>query len=138
MEMLTIVMELDKPAAGVTYPLEVVTPAVAEFSKTIQQNGDGIIGECNSPAVLGTSDEAVERSSSIDPCHASHIVKHIWVEGKVVKAKLKLIGKYAELFDLGVDFTVIPRLLGKVEEGVAKHIRFITLDLAYVVEKVKE
>ncbi len=131
MEMLTIVMELDTPDSEIIYPLEVVTPAVAEFSKIIRKNNDGVLGEC-SPPQKGSS---VDRSFSIDLQRVSHIVKHIWVDGKTVKAKLKLVGDYAELGNLGVDFTVVPRLLGKVTEGVAEKVQFVTLDLAYVVEE---
>ncbi len=129
MEMLTIVMELDKLDNDIIYPLEVVTPAVAEFSKIIRNNDECILGECSPP-----KDPTLERSASIDLQRVSHIVKHISLDGKIVKAKLKLVGKYAELYNLGVDFTVIPRLLGKITEGVAEKIQFITLDLGYVIE----
>ena len=123
-------MEMDKIDGDIIYPLEVMTPAVGEFSKIIKNNNDGILGECSPPP----NNPTVERSSSIDLQRVSHIVKHIWIDGKIVKTKLKLVGKYAELYNSGVDFTVIPRLLGKVVEGVAEKIQFITLDLAYTVE----
>ena len=131
MEILTIVMELDKPDGEILYPSEVVTPAVVEFSKIIRKNNDGILGEWSPPEKGST----VERSFSIDLQRVSHIVKHIYIDGKTVKAKLKLVGKYAELGTFGIDFTVVPRLLGKVTEGVAEKIQFVTLDLAYVVEE---
>lgn len=131
MEILTIVMELDKPDGEILYPSEVITPAVLEFNKIIRKNNDGILGEWSPPKKGST----VERSFSIDLQRVSHIVKHIFIEGKTVKAKLKLVGKYAELGALGIDFTVVPRLLGKVTEGVAEKIQFVTLDLAYIVEE---
>ena len=135
MEQLIDLMYLDElDPSGVIYPTEVVARAVQEIEKRINKT-DGILGECSIP--VGTDFYATPdiRYQSIDMGRVSHIVRHVWIEKKRLKCKVKLLGQYAQIRELmPVSFAGVPRAIGAVEgkgkEKVCTEYTLITVDLA--------
>lgn len=133
MEVLVTVMYLDtEVVGGKTYPSEVLVPAVEYLERRIQRN-EVVLGECSAPRIDGMTDgEISSRIFSIDLHRVSHAIKSVWIDGNEVRAKLSLVGKYAELAKAGWTPSVIPRALGDFNEAmVATKYTLITLDLAY-------
>jgi hypothetical protein len=135
MEQLIDLLYLDElDPSGVIYPTDVVALAVQKIEERIKKT-NGILGECGIP--VGTSfDRSPDiRYQSIDMGRVSHIVRHVWIEKKRLKCKVKLLGQYAEIRELmPVSFEGIPRAIGVVEgkgkEKVCTEYTLITVDLA--------
>lgn len=138
MEQLVIVLQVDQYSGeGVTYPRNVAVKAIESFQERLDANHEAIPGECGAPSLPKDKEDVVSAISylTINLERASHIVKAIWLDGNVMKAKIKLIGKFAELAKAGVEFSVIPRMVGDVnEELVCTKMTLATLDLAYIEE----
>ena len=119
-------------STGLVYPKEVLVRSVNRFDERIVKN-DGIMGEYTTP----TEEEA----NAINFSRVSHVVKHIWMEGDVVVAKLKLLGKFAEMVEkAGVTFGGRIRnlmFLDNKTDDVRESI-IITIDLAYEEVPVEE
>ena len=123
MEIVVPLLKLDTVEEdGRFYPSEVLTPAVEAFDRHIRANSEALPGECHPvPPAANTF---------LNMVNASHVVKHCWVKGKLVQAKLKLVGKYRELSELGVRFGGKARVLTEGTERVTAA-KFITVDLLY-------
>jgi len=126
MEILVKLIEVDTPdpITGFTYPRGLALEAIDVVEKRIIRN-DGILGE-----ELPACEELCEY---INPAHASHVVKHMWISGDTVMAKLKLIGKYREMAEVGVEFGGFLRFFQSLEEDnvTVSSMVIITVDLMY-------
>lgn len=131
MEQLVIVMEADKPDHhGVIYPQELLASAVDDFLERMKVQNHSIPGECSPPPM--DENTPPERLQQVDLERASHLVKNMWMEDKIVKAKISMVGKYAELAEAGLEYSVIPRAFGSIgADKVCSKYVLITLDLAY-------
>lgn len=111
---------------GMVYSKDALNRAVNRFEERIRLN-DGIIGEYTTPVE--------EEAHHIDFLRASHVVKHIWMAGDVVVAKLKLIGKFSDMVEkAGVTFGGRMRDLMILKEGTQDEVVesvIITVDLRY-------
>ena len=133
MEIVKRLLPLDIPSKdGTVYPKDIVNDGVIHFVKRLQENGECIAGEATQPT------QEDDRWQIINPKWVSHIVKHLWIENGWLLVKLKLLGKYREAAEAGVDWEVIPRAFGRVEKGTATAFHIITVDLAYYENPVEE
>ena len=125
MEKLLELMRLDEPdKLGTVYPTAVVATGIAEFEERIKTS-NGILGECSPP-----SSDA--RYGYIDLSRVSHIVQHIWIDKKILKCKVKLLGQYAQIADItNAEFEGVPRAVGFLEgQKVCTEYTLITIDLS--------
>ncbi len=135
MEQLIDLLYLDElDPSGVIYPSAVVARAVEKIVERINKT-DGILGECGIPVGTSFDRSPDERYQSIDMGRVSHIVRHVWIEKKRLKCKVKLLGQYAQIRELmPVTFEGIPRAIGAIEgkgkERVCTEYNLITVDLA--------
>lgn len=135
MEQLIDLLELDKMTSdGVIYPTAVVAKAVAAFEERIKKDG-GVLGECSPPQNTQYAETPDVRYQSIDTNRVSHIVRHVWIDNKLLKCKVKLLGRYAEILDLmTLSFHGIPRAVGTMEgsdtQKVCTDYTLITVDLS--------
>ena len=135
MEQLIDLLYLDElDPSGVIYPTEVVARAVKEMEERIKKT-DGILGECSIPTGTNFYATPDARYQSIDMGRVSHIVRHVWIEKKRLKCKVKLLGRYAQIRELmPVAFEGIPRAIGAVEGSgkgkVCTEYTLITVDLS--------
>lgn len=123
MEIVVNLLKLDTVAEdGRFYPSEILTPAVEKFDRHLRLNHEALPGECHpTPAATNTF---------LNMATASHVVRHCWVKGNMVFAKLRLVGKFREMGELGVIFGGRARVLTEGEERVTSA-KFITVDLLY-------
>ena len=114
---------------GVMFPQEVVATAVHDFNKRLQEQGT-IPGEYGSPA----NDPERSDCSTILFDKVSHVVQSLWLDGTILKAKIRLIGRFAELANLvNTDFNGIPRIIGVVDDNsVCQTCYLVTVDIAPV------
>lgn len=134
MEQIVKVMKVDviSESSGVTYPREVIIQSLEAFKQRLVENNEAIPGESGVPYLEDETD-IKPRMTSLLLSRVSHVVKAIWMDGDTVFAKIALLEKYAELANMGVEFSVIPRILGVIDENnVCKSCTLVTLDLAYV------
>ena len=135
MEQLIDLLYLDElDPSGVIYPTAVVARAVQEIEERIKKS-DGILGECSIPMNTNFNTTPDLRYQSIDMGRVSHIVRHVWIEKKRLKCKVKLLGQYAQIRELmPVSFEGVPRAIGAVEgsdkEKVCTEYTLITVDLS--------
>lgn len=125
MEKLLELMRLDEPDnQGIVYPTAVVAKAIAVFEDRIKST-NGVLGECSPPL----SDA---RHGYIDLSRVSHIVQHVWIDKKILKCKVKLLGQYAQIEDITtLDFDGIPRAVGVLEgQKVCTEYTLVTIDLS--------
>ncbi len=126
MEILVELIKVDTTdtMTGVVYPKSIVLHAIEEVEERIKNN-NGILGE-ELPAIE-------EASAYINPAKASHVVKHIWLSGDTVMAKLKLVGKYKDMSETGISFDGFLRFFHSLGEDkvAADMITIITVDLLY-------
>lgn len=125
MEQLVEVLKIDLPTStGVIFPREEVVQAVEEFRNRLEARDHVIPGEWDLPI-------SPNIYHLITPEKVSHLVQGMWIEGDVVKAKIKLLGRFAELAEEGVQFSAIPRVLGEIKNKQASNMRIATVDLLY-------
>lgn len=113
------------PTTGYIYPKALTLNAIELVEKRIQRNN----------AILGEEIPASEENCEyINPADASHLVKHMWIDGDTVMAKLKLVGKYREMAEAGIEFGGFLRMFHSLSEDnvTANAITIITVDLMYV------
>lgn len=133
MEIIERLMPLDVPSEdGTIYPKDIVEDGVMHFVRRMGENNECIAGEARQPEEKG------ERWQVINPRWISHIIKHLWIENGWLLVKLKLLGKYREAAEEGMEWKVTPRAFGIVEKGVATSFHLITVDLAYREHAVDE
>lgn len=111
MEILVEALKLDEELESFNhklYPKEVVVKAVEDFNARLNAH-EGVIGECQP-----VPDDLI---FYINPASASHVVKGCWIEGNTVVAKLKLVGKYREMADTGIQFKGALRTFDVGEKG---------------------
>ncbi len=127
MEILVELIKVDTvdPITGYIYPRNITLGAIDSVEKRIQRN-NGILGE-EIPA-------SEEKCEYINPATASHLVKHLWIEGGTLRAKLKLVGKYREMAEAGIEFGGFLRMFHAVgKDGVTvTAMTIITVDLMYI------
>jgi len=131
MEKLLELMRLDEPDnQGIVYPTAVVAKAIAEFEDRIKST-NGVMGECNPPST-NSSTGVDPRHGTIDLSRVSHIVQHIWIEKKILKCKVKLLGHYAQIENImNLEFEGVPRAIGVLEgHKVCTDYTLITVDLS--------
>ena len=135
MEQLIDLIRLEEfDSAGVLYPTAVIQRAVNEFETRIALT-DGILGECSIPTGAQFDNSPDTRYLSVDMGRVSHIVRHVWIEHKQLKCKIKLLGQYAQMCELmPIAFDGIARASGIVEgspgELVCTDYSLITVDLS--------
>ena len=129
MEQLVTLLPLDvpDPSTGVIFPTAIIEDAVMRFNKRIEDSG-GVLGEC------GLVQEEGDRFASIMMQNVSHVVKHMWIDNGLLMAKIKLIGKYADLAEeIGAEFVGAPRAFGDIDHGpqqkVCTEYTIITVDI---------
>jgi len=128
MEQLVVLLEIGRPDhKNVDYPLPIIEDAINAFNKRIKRR-NGMLGECGIPPDL---DSDGRRMLKIDLSRASHIVRHVWIQNNIVKAKIFLLGKYAEIAEeMNIRFLAIPRAYGEVDaKGTCTKYTLITVDL---------
>lgn len=110
---------------GIVYSKDVLNRAVNRFEERIRKNS-GIMGEYSIPIE--------EEANHINFSRVSHVAQHIWMQGDVVLAKLKLLGKYADMVEkAGITFGGRMRDLMVFDETNEKIVEsiIITVDLSY-------
>ena len=126
MEILVELIKVDVPdeLTGFIYPRGIVQHAISLVEERISRN-DGILGE-ELPA-------AEEVSEYINPAKASHVVKHMWIKGDTVMAKILLVGKYADMSKAGIQFDGFLRFFQHVgaDNVTAEAMTIVTVDLLY-------
>lgn len=136
MEIVKRLLPVDAPSSdGTVYPKDVVEDGVMHFVRRLEKNSECIAGEARQPL---REEREVDRWQIINPKWVSHIVKHLWIEDGWLLVKLKLLGRYREAAEEGMEWDVIPRAIGRVEKGVATAFHVITVDLAYHEDSVEE
>ena len=127
MEIIRRLIPLDRPSEedGTIYPKDIVEDGLMHFVQRLQDNNECIAGEARQPI------QKDDRWQIIDPRWVSHVVKHMWVENGWLLAKVKLIGRYREAAEEGLEWNLVPRAFGRVDKGVATAFHVITVDLAY-------
>lgn len=118
------------------YPRDVIIDALNDFRSRLLDKNESIPGEFQIPPI-----EEIEitpkRLTIIMLDRISHFVKAIWIQDDTVYAKIKLIGKYADLANHGVEFSVFPRALGNIDEdNRCNSYKLVTLDLCDSAELV--
>jgi len=137
MEIVQRVMPLDIPSEdGTIYPKDIVEDGILHFVKRLGSNNECIAGESKQPEQQ--SDDGGDRWQIINPRWISHVVKHLWIENGYLLVKLKLLGKYREAAEEGMEWNVTPRAVGIIEKGVATSFHLITVDLAYREHPIEE
>ncbi len=131
MEILVDLIVADEPCpyTGIIYPKPVLVKAIEEFEVRIKRNAV-IPGEHTPPPM--------ELANTINQDHISHVVKHLWLQGNQVIAKLKLVGKFAELANAGLDYKGYLRAFysrTSNDSPVAETCQIVTVDLQYQEEK---
>lgn len=126
MEILVDLVKVDctDPITGFIYPRGIVVQAIESAEERIRNN-DGILGEEMPPP-----EEVCEY---INPSRASHVVKHIWIKGDTVMAKLKLVGKYNEMSHAGIQFQGFLRCFSSIADDkiTVSGMTIVTVDLLY-------
>ena len=132
MEQLVALLELDTlDHNGVIFPTSVVEDAVVEFNKRVDANG-GVLGELGH---VHTDDS--DRFLAIDVSRASHIVKHLWVDNAILKAKIQLLGKYAEIVEhLDIEVLGVPRSFGGFKDQICTSYTIVTVDIELPSESI--
>ena len=117
------------------YPAEVMTRAVDDFVARIEKNEGAIPGECQPPP-----DDLI---MYLRPENMSHVVKHVYIQGNRVVAKVDLVGRWNELAEKGVIWSGTLRTFDMDEDGkeinvqatkppfVVHKCSIITVDLIY-------
>ena len=113
---------------GVMIPSDVLARAIEEFQQRIEANHEAIPGECFPPP------DNLRLFMNLP--HVSHVVKFAHMKNGSMVAKLKLVGKYRELSELGVRFDGRARVITRPETGTAEACTIITVDLQYREEDV--
>lgn len=113
---------------NVVIPPEVLSRAIEDFQKRIEANNEALPGECFPPPD--------NLRLFMNMPNVSHVVRFAHMEKGTMIAKLKLVGKYRELSELGVRFTGRARVLTQPETGVAERCAILTVDLQYREEDV--
>lgn len=137
MEQIVTVLQLDSSGKnGVFYPRSVIIDALDDFRSRLLDRNESIPGEFQIPPIEEI-EIASKRLTTIMLDRISHFVKAIWIQGDTVYAKIKLVGKYADLANNGVEFSVFPRALGNVDENNrCNAYKLVTLDLCDSAELV--
>jgi hypothetical protein len=112
-----------------------VEDGIMHFVKRLGSNNQCIAGEATQPE---QQSEGSDRWQIINPKWISHIVKHLWIENGYLLVKLKLLGRYREAAEAGMEWNVTPRAIGIIEKGVATSFHLITVDLAYREQPIEE
>lgn len=126
MEILVELVKVDctDPITGFVYPRGVVAQAIEAVEERIKRN-DGILGEEMPPP-----EEVCEY---INPAKASHVVKHLWIKGNTVMAKIKLVGKYNDMSHAGIQFQGFLRAFTALSDDkiTVDNMTIVTVDLLY-------
>ncbi len=124
-----ILVELTKvdctdPITGFVYPRGVMVKAIEATEERITRN-DGILGEETPPAE--------DLCEYINPAKSSHVVKHLWIKGNTVMAKLDLVGKYKDMSRSGIQFQGFLRAYTSISEDkiTVNSMTIVTVDLLY-------
>jgi hypothetical protein len=124
-----ILVELTKvdctdPITGFVYPRGVIVKAIEAVEERIGRN-DGILGEETPPP-----EDVCEY---INQVKASHVVKHLWIKGNTVMAKLDLAGKYKDMSRSGIQFQGFLRAFTSLAEDkiTVESMTIVTVDLLY-------
>lgn len=132
MEQLIDILPIDSyTVTGHYYPLIVIEEAVAEFTERVKER-NGTLGECTVPELADWSGPPESRYMQVDMSKVSHIVRHVWIDNSVLRCKVHLLGKYAEIAkEMNLDFLGVPRATGVTDEqGICTKYTLITVDLA--------
>ncbi len=131
MEQLIDLMPLDcYHENGAFYPLIVVEEAVNDFNT---RNPKGMVGESSMPILIGLPEEMhMDRYTRVELSRASHIVRHFWIDDGILRCKVFLLGKYAQLAEeMDFEYYGVPRATGvSDEQGVCSKYTLITVDLS--------
>ena len=126
MEILVKLIKVDgtDPITGYVYPKSLVVQAIEQAEERIARN-DGILGEEMPPTE--------DLCEYINPSKASHVVKHMWIKGNYVMAKLKLVGKYNDMSHAGIEFQGFLRAFTSLDTDnvTINGMTIITVDLLY-------
>ncbi len=126
MEILVELTKIDciDPDTGFFYPMGVMTKAVGIVEDRIGRN-DGILGEEIPPPG--------ELCEYINLSKASHVVKHLWITGNTLMAKLDLVGKYKDMSRAGIQFQGFLRAFTSLSDDkkTVESMTIVTIDLMH-------
>jgi hypothetical protein len=126
MEILVELVKVDctDPITGFIYPRSVAVKAIEAIEERIVNN-NGILGEEMPPPE--------EHCEYINPSKSSHVVKHMWIKGNTIMAKLDLAGKYRDMSVSGIIFQGFMRAFTSLasDKVTVDNMTIITIDLLY-------